>query len=76
MLRSRRQQLHGRIAAILEERFPEIVDSQPEVLARHCAEAGLIEKAVRYRLEAARQAWERSALAEGVTLLRKALDLI
>jgi predicted ATPase len=52
MLRSRRQQLHGRIAATLKEQFPEIVQTQPEVLARHCAEAGLVEKAVGYWLMA------------------------
>jgi hypothetical protein len=60
----RRKQLHGRIAAILEERFSEIVDSRPEVLAQHCSEAGLIEKAVGYSLESRRQATVRSAMAE------------
>jgi predicted ATPase len=44
LLRSRRQQLHGRIATTLEAQFPEIVETKPEVLARHCAEAGLVEK--------------------------------
>lgn len=38
LLRSRRQQLHGRIAAILEKQFAEIMQTQPEMLARHCAE--------------------------------------
>jgi class 3 adenylate cyclase/tetratricopeptide (TPR) repeat protein len=76
LLRSRRLQMHGRIAAILEERFSEIVDSQPEVLAWHCAEAGLVEKAVGYSLEAGRQATARSAMAEAAAQLRKGLDLI
>jgi tetratricopeptide (TPR) repeat protein len=74
LLRSRRQQLHGRIAAILEERFPEIIESQPDVLARHCAEAGLIEKAVGYWLKAGQQAMGRSALTEAVAQVRKGLD--
>jgi class 3 adenylate cyclase len=47
LLRSRRQQIHARIAATLEHQFPEIVMAQPALLARHCAEAGLAEKAVR-----------------------------
>jgi predicted ATPase len=45
LLRSRRQQLHARITATLEGQFPDIVETQPELLARHCAEAGLVESA-------------------------------
>src|SRR3954471_20186375 len=45
LLRSRRQRLHRRIAATLEEQFPEIVLAQPALLARHCQEAGLVEQA-------------------------------
>jgi predicted ATPase len=41
LLRGRRQQLHPRIAATLENQFPEIVETQPVALAQHCAEAGL-----------------------------------
>jgi predicted ATPase len=52
LLPSRRQQLHGRIATTLEAQFPEIVETQPEVLARHCAKAGLVEKEVGYWLKA------------------------
>src|SRR5262249_19221936 len=44
LLRSRRRQLHDRIAGTLEGEFPELIDSQPEILAMHCAEAGLDEK--------------------------------
>ena len=40
LLKSRRQELHARIAAVLEERFPEAAESQPELLAQHLAEAG------------------------------------
>ena len=46
LLRSRRQGLHRRIVATLEERFPEIVQAQPALLAQHCQEAGLAEQAV------------------------------
>ena len=76
LLRSRRQQLHARIAASLEDRFVEIVVAQPALLAHHCEEAGLTEKAVEYWLAAGRQAWGRSAAAEAVALLRRGLALV
>jgi class 3 adenylate cyclase/predicted ATPase len=76
LLRSRRQQLHSRIVTAIEGQFPEIVEAQPEVLARHCAEAGSVEKAVGYWLKAGQQAIARWAMAEGVAQLRKGLDLL
>ena len=76
LLRSRRQGLHTRIVAILEDRFPEIVLAQPALLAQHCAAAGLAEKAVTYWLKAGQQALARSAMAEGVAQLRKGLDVL
>ncbi len=76
LLRSRRQRLHARIAATLEERFPEIVQAQPALLAQHCAEAGLAEKAVAYWLKAGQQALARSAMTEAVAQLRKGLDVL
>jgi predicted ATPase len=76
LLRSRRQQLHGRITAVLESQFPEIVKTHPEVLALHCAEAGLTEPALGYWLEAGRQAIAKCAMAEAVAQLRKGLDLL
>jgi class 3 adenylate cyclase/tetratricopeptide (TPR) repeat protein len=74
LLRSRRQQMHARIAATLEEQFPAIVAAQPALLAQHCAEAGQTEKAVDYWLKAGRQAMARSAVTEAVAQLRKGLD--
>jgi predicted ATPase len=76
LLRGRRQQLHARIAATLEDRFPEIVASQPALLAHHCAEAALTEQAAAYWLAAGRQALARSALTEAVALLRRGLALV
>jgi tetratricopeptide (TPR) repeat protein len=76
LLRSRRQQLHARIAAALGDRFPEIVAAQPALLAHHCTEAGLTKKAVEYWLAAGRQAWGRSAATEAVALLRRGLALV
>jgi tetratricopeptide (TPR) repeat protein len=76
LLRSRRQQLHARIAATLEDQFPEVVVTQPALVARHCAEAGLMEKAVAYWLKAGRQAMAGSAMTEAVAQLRKGLDVL
>jgi class 3 adenylate cyclase/tetratricopeptide (TPR) repeat protein len=76
LLRGRRQQLHARIAVTLEDQFSEIVLTQPALLARHCAEAGLSEKAVAYWLKAGRQAMARSAMTEAVAQLRKGLDAL
>jgi predicted ATPase len=73
LLRSRRQQLHGRIAATLEAQFPEIVETRPELLAWHCNEALFVEKAVGYWLKAGRQALTRSAMTEAMAQLQKGL---
>ena len=76
LLRSRRQQIHARIAATLEDQFPDIAVAQPALLARHCAEAGLAEKAVVYWLKAGQQALARSATTEAAAQLRKGLDAL
>jgi class 3 adenylate cyclase len=76
LLRSRRRQLHARIAATLEGQFSEIVAAQPALLAHHCVEAGLTEQAIAYWLAAGRQAWGRSGVAEAVALYRRGLALI
>ena len=76
LLREQRRALHGRIAEILESQFSEIAESQPELLARHCTEAGLIEKAVGLWGKAGQRSLERSALVEAVEQLTRALDQI
>ena len=76
LLRSRRRRLHSRIAAALEDRFPEIVLAQPALLAQHCAAAGLAEKAVAYCLLAGQRARSRWAMTEAVSQLRKGLALL
>jgi predicted ATPase len=48
LLHSKRQQLHARIAHVLEQQFPDIGDTQPEVLAHHLTEADLAERAIPY----------------------------
>jgi class 3 adenylate cyclase len=76
LLRSRRHQLHGHITAVLEEHFPEIVQTQPDVLARHSAEAALPEKAVGYFIKAGQQAMARWAMNEAAAQIRKGLEFL
>jgi predicted ATPase len=76
LLKSRRQGIHTRITRVLEERFPEVVGAEPELLARHCAEAGLLEQAVDYWYRAGRQSLARSAMNEAVEQLKRGLDLL
>jgi class 3 adenylate cyclase/tetratricopeptide (TPR) repeat protein len=74
LLKSRRQQLHGQIARALEERFAGIVTSQPEIVANHFTEAGLIDPAIDYWLKAG-HALSRSANAEAVKHLGQGIQL-
>ena len=74
LLRSTRQQLHGQIAVALETHFSAIVEEQPEILAQHYAEAGLVETSVAYWGKAGRRSAARGALAEAATQLQKGLD--
>ena len=76
LLKSKRQQLHARIAEVLEERFPEQVEAEPELLAHHCTQAGLAEMAVSYWCRAGEQALARSAMAEAAAQLQKGLELV
>ena len=73
LLREPRRALHYRIAETLESSFPVIAENQPEVLARHCTEAGLIEKAARLWGKAGQRSLARSALAEAMAQLSRAL---
>jgi class 3 adenylate cyclase/tetratricopeptide (TPR) repeat protein len=66
LLKSRRAALHATIADAFEQRFPEIVEAQPETLAHHLTEAGLFEKAVGYWLQAGSKAAMRSANLEAI----------
>jgi class 3 adenylate cyclase/predicted ATPase len=74
LLRSSRQQLHSQIGDALETHFPELMESQPELLAQHYAEAGLVEKSVAYWSMAGRRSAARSAMAEAAAQLQKGLD--
>jgi predicted ATPase len=76
LLKSRRHQLHGRIARTLEEKFPDVAASEPEIVARHFTEAGLVESASDYWLKAGQQAARRSANAEALNHLARGLELL
>ena len=76
LLREPRRALHARIAETLESQFVEIAENQPELVARHCTEAGLIEKAAGLWGKAGQRSLARSALVEAVEQLTRALDQI
>jgi class 3 adenylate cyclase/predicted ATPase/tRNA A37 threonylcarbamoyladenosine biosynthesis protein TsaE len=76
LLREPRRALHACIAETLEAGFADIVERQPELLARHCSEAGLIEKAARLWGQAGQRSLDRSALVEAAVQLNRALAQI
>jgi predicted ATPase len=76
LLKSTRQQYHRRTAQVLAGQFPEVVETQPELLAHHYTEAGLIEQAIPYWQRAGQQALQRSANPEAVQHLTTGLALL
>ena len=76
LLREQRRALHSRIAETLESQFADILESQPELLARHYTEAGLIEKAAGLWGRAGQRSLDRSALVEAAEQLTRALNQI
>jgi predicted ATPase len=62
LLRQPRRALHARVAETLEDQFAEIAENQLELLARHCREAGLTEKAASLWGKAGQRSLQRSAL--------------
>jgi predicted ATPase len=76
LLRERRRQLHARIASVLEGEQPELVRTQPEVLAQHYGAAGLSEQAIEYYRRASHRAMATSANSEAIAHLTKGLELI
>jgi predicted ATPase/class 3 adenylate cyclase len=76
LLRDSRRTLHARIAETIESQFADVAESQPQLLARHCAEAGLVEKAARMWAKAAQRSLDRSAMTEAVAQCQAALKLL
>ena len=75
-LRGPRQALHRRIAEALEQRFPESVETRPEILAHHYGEAALPDKAITYWHRAGKSSVAKSAVREATAQLRRGLSLL
>ena len=76
LLKSHRQVLHQRIAETLRDRFPTVSDTEPEIIAHHFTQAGLIDPAIDYWLKAGNLALSRSANVEAVKHLRQGMELM
>ena len=76
LLREPRRALHKRIAEVVESAFPEVAESQPELLARHYTDAELIEKAAWFWGKVGERSLARSAVVEASEQLKRALDQI
>jgi class 3 adenylate cyclase/tetratricopeptide (TPR) repeat protein len=74
LLRAPRQELHGRIAEVLEQHFPETVETRPELLAYHLTRAGLAPQAVRYWLRAGESAASVGAHKEAIAHLQAGIN--
>jgi class 3 adenylate cyclase/tetratricopeptide (TPR) repeat protein len=75
LLKSRRGHLHAAIATALEQQFPAVAQTQPETLAHHLTEAGLIERAIGYWEQAGKNAAMRSANLEAIAHLRRGIEV-
>ena len=73
LLRSRRQELHARIAELIEERFPETSETRPELVAWHYGEGQRSKRAVSWWQRAGQLAIQRSANLEAIQQLSNAL---
>ncbi len=76
LLQHTRRQYHQRIVQVLAEQFPEIQETQPELIAYHCTEAGLKEQAITYWGQAGQRAVERSAYVEAMTHFTKGMNIL
>jgi tetratricopeptide (TPR) repeat protein len=76
LLKSRRQELLGKIARVIDQRFSSIKTTEPEVLAHHLTEAGLAESAIPLWQAAGDLASKRMALTEAIVHLNRGLELV
>ena len=76
LVKKKRQQFHQKIGNVLEADFPQLVETQPELLAQHFSEAGDVEKGIDYCLKAGERSQERSANTEAITQFKKGLELV
>ena len=73
LLKKRRQEFHRRIVDALEKSLSGVIRSNPELLAYHCTEAGLLEQAIPYWKRAGELALSRSAHAEAINHFKDGL---
>lgn len=75
LLKSRRQVLHRRIAEVLRDRFASIAASEPEIVAHHFSQAGIVGTAIEWWIKAGERAFRRSAYKEAIAHLGKAIAM-
>ena len=76
ILKARKRELHRRVADVLSSRFSEIADTEPELLAHHYTEAGVIDRALAYWRKAGERAAARLAYVEAVGHVQAAKKLV
>jgi tetratricopeptide (TPR) repeat protein len=76
LLASDRQQIHRRLASVLQTDLPGMAEAEPELIAHHCERGGLTVEAIGYLETAGRRAMQRSAKLEAVSYLSRALGLL
>jgi class 3 adenylate cyclase/tetratricopeptide (TPR) repeat protein len=76
LLRRRREELHARIATALEADFADRIALEPELLARHLTDAGLLERAIPWWQRAGERATERSANLEAIAHLKRGIEIL
>jgi class 3 adenylate cyclase/predicted ATPase len=76
LLRTKRRDLHGRIAQVLVDLFQDVAESHPELLAHHYMEAGHIERAIYFWRLAGERAMVYSANTEAIRHFARALQLL
>ncbi|HEX3147919.1 MAG TPA: protein kinase [Gemmataceae bacterium] len=76
LVKGKRQHFHRQIGDVLEAKFPQTAETEPELLGHHFTEAGLTEKAIGYWLKAAQRSRERSALSEAIGHLARGRALL
>jgi len=76
LLRGRRQELHRQVVSVLQHEFAELVAVEPEVLAHHCSEGGMIFEAIEYYLSAAQRATAASNNVEASAYIARGVSLL
>lgn len=76
LLKKRRQKFHCRIVETFESDFPDVVETNPELMAHHCSEGGLLEKAIPFWRRAGEMAISKSAHQEAIIHLKEGLNIL